>query len=68
MAGQARKVDLGSYGTLSLADARKVAKAMRARVALGHDVAAEKRERKQEAAARIEAQRNAVTVATLADE
>lgn len=68
LAGQARKVDLGSYGTLSLADARKVAKAMRARVALGHDVAAEKRERKQEAAARIEAQRNAVKVATLADE
>lgn len=67
LAGKARKIDLGTYTSLSLADARKTAKAMRARVALGHDVAAEKQGRKQEAVARIYAERNAVTVAKLAD-
>ncbi|WP_240669019.1 site-specific integrase [Dyella sp. M7H15-1] len=66
MAGQPQKLDLGSYSTLSLADARKVAKEMRARVALGHDLAAEKQVLKQDAVARIEAGRNAV--AKLADE
>lgn len=68
LAGQPRKVDLGSYKTLSLADARKSAKELRARVALGYDVAAEKMERKQESAARIEVERNVVTVSKLADE
>lgn len=68
MGGQARVLQLGSYRDLSLADARKTAKEMRARVALGFDVAAEKKERKQEAAAKIDAVRNAVTVAMLADQ
>jgi integrase len=68
LAGQARKVDLGSYKTVSLADARRSAREFKARVALGYDVAAEKLDRKKESAARIEAERNAVTVATLADE
>ena len=68
LAGKARTMLLGSYTALSLADARKTAKEMRARVALGFDVAAEKQDRKQEAVAKIEAKRNAVTVAMLADE
>jgi integrase len=50
-AGKARVMNLGSYSDLSLADARKTAKELRARVALGHDVAAEKQERKAEAVA-----------------
>lgn len=66
--GKARVLHIGTYGTHSLADARKEAKKMRARVALGFDVAAEKQERKQEAAAKIEAERSKVTVAKLADE
>ncbi len=44
---------LGSYADLSLADARKTAKELQARVAVGLDVAAEKPERKQEAVAKI---------------
>ena len=67
LAGKARVLHLGSYGTLSLAQARKTAKEMRARVALGFDVAAEKKERKQDAVAMIEAEQHVVTVAMLAD-
>jgi len=40
---------------------------MRARVALGFDVAAEKHERKKHAVAKIDARRNAITVGQLAD-
>jgi 3-phosphoglycerate kinase len=54
-------MDLGSYSDLSLAAARKLAKELRARVALGYDVAAEKQERKREAVAKIEAEKNALT-------
>lgn len=68
LAGKPRTMLLGSYNTLSLADARRTAKEMRARVALGHDVADEKKGRKKAAATKIEAERNAVTVAKLADE
>lgn len=68
LAGKARVVHMGSYTSLSLADARKTAKELRARVALGYDVAHEKRERKVEAVARIEAERSAITVGKLADE
>lgn len=68
LAGKARVVNLGSYRDLSIADARRVAKEMRARVALGYDVAAEKRDRKREAVARIEAEKGIVTVGQLADE
>ncbi len=67
-AGKQRVMDLGSYADLSLADARKTAKEMRARVSLGFDVAGEKKERKREAVAKIEADRNAITVAVLAEE
>lgn len=66
--GKGRVMNLGSYRDLSLADARKTAKELRARVALGHDVAAEKQERKAAAVAKMEAEKNAVTVAALADE
>lgn len=67
-AGKARVMHLGSYRVLSLADARRTAKEMKARVALGFDVAMEKKDRKRDAAARIAAERATVTVATLADE
>lgn len=66
--GKLRVMVLGSYGDLSLADARRTAKELRARVALGYDVAAEKQERKAAAVAKLEADRNATTVAKLADE
>lgn len=63
-----RAARLGSYATLSLVDARKEAKKQAARVALGHDVAAEKQERQAANKKKIEAQKLAVTVAQLADE
>jgi len=66
--GKRRVMNIGSYGTLSLADARDEAKKLSARVALGYDVAGEKQQRKGEAIARIEAEKNAYTVAQLADE
>jgi len=68
IAGQPRVLHMGTYSVLSVADARKTAKEMRARVALGYDVTVEKRERKQQAVAKIEAKRGAKTVAMLADE
>jgi integrase len=67
-AGKPRVMNMGSYAVLSLADARRTAKELRARVALGYDVAAEKQDRKAEAVAKIEAGKRAVTVAHLADE
>jgi integrase len=67
-AGKARVMNLGSYRDLSLADARKTAKDLRARVALGHDVAGEKQVRKREAVAKIEADKLAMNVGQLADE
>ncbi len=42
-------MDLGSYDVLSLADARKKARELRAQVALGHYVADEKQECKRSA-------------------
>lgn len=67
-AGKQRVMNLGSYAVLSLADARRSAKELRARVAMGHDVAGEKQERKKAAVAKIEDEKNALTVAQLADE
>lgn len=67
-AGKQRIMNLGSYRDLSLADARKTAKELRARVAMGYDVAGEKQERKRQAIAKIEAEKRAVTVGQLADE
>lgn len=66
--GKPRVMHLGSYTVLSLAEARKRARELRAKVALGHDVAGEKQERKAAAVARIEADKHAKTVAQLADE
>lgn len=67
-AGKARVLNIGSYRDLSLADARKTAKEMRARVALGYDVAGEKKERKAQAVAKIKAEKSVMTVAALAEE
>jgi integrase len=67
-AGKQRVMNIGTYGQVSLADARKLAKELKLRVALGHDVAAEKQERKAQAVAQIEAKKNAFTVGQLADE
>jgi integrase len=66
--GESRWMTMGSYSDLSLADARKQAKELRARVSLGYDVAAEKQERKAEALEKIEAKKNAYTAGQLADE
>lgn len=68
ISGKARVLHLGSFAALSLSDARRTAKEMRARVALGFDVAAEKKDRKRDARVRIDAERTAITVAQLADE
>ena len=67
-AGKQRILNIGSYRNLSLANARKTAKDLSARVAMGYDVAGEKQERKREAVAKIENEKNALTVAQLADE
>jgi hypothetical protein len=67
-AGKPRIMELGSYSDLPLGAARQLAKELRAKVALGHDVAAEKQERKSTALARIEAARNVSTVGQLADD
>lgn len=66
--GKPRILNMGSYKVLSLADARKTAKEMRARVALGYDVADEKKERKKAAIAKIEAEKSVITMGQLADE
>lgn len=66
--GKPRVMNIGSYTTVSLAKAREMARELSAKVALGHDVAGEKQERKREAIAKIEAEKNAWTVARLADE
>ena len=66
--GKARMMLLGSYKILSLADARKTAKELRARVALGYDPAGEKQERKREAVRKIEEAKLQITMGQLADE
>lgn len=67
-AGKRRAVLIGSYIDLSLAKARELTKELSARVSLGYDVAAEKQERKAEALAKIEAEKNAIRVCDLAAE
>lgn len=67
-AGKNRVMALGSYKDLSLADARKLAKELRSRVALGYDVAAEKQDRIKSAKVGIESKQNEWTVNRLADE
>lgn len=68
LAGKSRAMMIGSYTDLTLSKARETAKELSARVALGYDVAAEKQERKAEAIAKIEAEKNAIHVSELAAE
>ncbi|HBA7292810.1 TPA: DUF4102 domain-containing protein, partial [Escherichia coli] len=68
LAGKSRAMLIGSYSELSLSKARERAKELSARVALGYDVAAEKQQRKAEALAKIEAEKNALHVSELAAE
>jgi integrase len=67
-AGKSRVMTIGNYVNLSLADARKQAKLLSARVSLGFDVASEKQERKKASIDKFEAELNAYTMAKLADE
>ncbi|HCM9716725.1 TPA: tyrosine-type recombinase/integrase [Enterobacter kobei] len=68
LAGKPRTLMIGSYSIIPLAKAREIARELAARVALGHDVAAEKQQRKAEAIAKIEAEKNAIHVSELAAE
>ncbi|MGA9605987.1 MAG: tyrosine-type recombinase/integrase [Rouxiella badensis] len=68
ISGKARAMWIGSYGDLSLAKARETVRQLSARVALGYDVAGEKKERKATAIATIEAEKNARKVSDLATE
>lgn len=63
-----RVVLVGSRKDLTLAQARAEAKLLRAGVTLGEDAALKVQERKREAVAKIEAAKNVMTVARLADE
>ncbi len=67
-AGKSRVMVIGTYAELSLAKARETARELSARVALGYDVAGEKQERKAAALAKIEEEKNAVTMLVLANE
>ncbi|MDE1714508.1 tyrosine-type recombinase/integrase (plasmid) [Chromobacterium amazonense] len=67
-AGKSRTMQIGSYAELSLAKARETVKALSARVALGHDVAGEKQQKKTAALAKIEEEKNAITMLELANE
>lgn len=66
--GLSRVMVLGSYIDLSLAKARELTKELSARVSLGYDVAMEKKERKAEALAKIESEKNAIKLSDLASE
>ena len=68
MAGKARVMLIGYYSSISLAKAREMAKELSARVALGHDVAGEKQERKAEALKKMEEEKHALRVSELAAE
>ncbi|WP_314141009.1 integrase arm-type DNA-binding domain-containing protein [Buttiauxella noackiae] len=68
LAGKARVMLIGSYTDLSLSKARDTAKELSARVALGYDVAGEKQERKSEALAKIESEKNASRFSDIAAE
>lgn len=67
-AGKQRIMNMGGFASLSLAKARETARALSAKVALGHDVAGEKQERKREAIEKIEAEKTAWTVNQLCDQ
>ncbi|HHZ8503662.1 tyrosine-type recombinase/integrase [Morganella morganii] len=63
-----RVMALGKYPDLSLAGARAITRELSARVALGHDVAAERKLARLEAAAQVDAERKALRVSGLFDE
>lgn len=67
-AGKQRIMNMGSFASLSIAKARETARELSAKVALGHDVAGEKQERKREAIEKIEAEKAAWTVNQLCDQ
>ncbi len=66
--GKSRVMLIGYYPAISLAKAREIAKELSARVALGHDVAGEKQERKAEALKKMEEEKHALRVSELAAE
>lgn len=68
IAGKSRVMLIGYYPAISLAKAREMAKELSARVALGHDVAGEKQERKAEALKKMEEEKHALKVSALAAE
>jgi len=67
LAGKRRKMFIGQYGQVTLADARRQIKELNAKVIMGHDPAGEKQTRKSDAIAQIEADNNRITVAILVD-
>jgi integrase len=67
-AGAQRIMQLGAYSKVSLAQARKEAALLHARIALGEDVAGTKQRQKKAGREQIEADKNRRTVAQLADE
>lgn len=67
-AGKQRIMNMGGFASLPLAKARETARELSAKVALGHDVAGEKQERKRDAIAKIEAEKAAWTVSYLCDQ
>nr|WP_305080534.1 site-specific integrase [Microbulbifer guangxiensis] len=66
--GKPRVMWLGTYPAMTLAEARREAKRLHARITLGHDVAQEKQERIRDSKAKDEADRLALTFSELADE
>lgn len=68
LAGKQRVMNMGSFASMPLAKAREIAKELSAKVALGHDVAGEKQERKKEAVAKIDAEKAAWKVSYLCDQ
>ncbi|MEA7583935.1 Arm DNA-binding domain-containing protein, partial [Salmonella enterica subsp. enterica serovar Anatum] len=67
-AGKSRVMLIGSYSEISLSKARETARELSARVALGFDVAGEKKERKAAAVEKMEQEKNALRVSELATE
>lgn len=68
LSGKSRTMLIGSYSDFPLSKAREIARELSARVALGYDVAAEKQQRKADAMAKIDAEKNAINVSALAAE
>lgn len=63
-----RVITLRSYIDLSLSKVRELTRELSARVALGHDIAGEKQERKAKALRKMEEEKHALRVSELAAE